>query len=186
MRHGEGRRNHKSAEYRIWASMRQRCADPNHAGYPRYGARGVTVCERWQTFENFLADMGRRPSSDHSIDRIDNNGSYGPSNCRWATRDEQNRNKRNNIWITVHGVRAIVNDHARKYGIDRRIVTRRLRDGWDEERAVLEPSSPRSRFTTIVCKRGHRLARQSDRSTTCKQCKVINQRARHAGKAGRS
>jgi hypothetical protein len=86
--------------YVSWAAMKGRCFDPGNASYPTYGARGITVCERWLDFENFLADMGERPSLDHSIDRRDENGNYEPGNCRWLTRAEQNaRRKDPGGWI---------------------------------------------------------------------------------------
>lgn len=78
----------------IWRAMLARCRNPNSTAYHKYGARGIAVCERWHRFENFLADMGERPTPKHSIDRIDVLGNYEPGNCRWATPDEQARNKR--------------------------------------------------------------------------------------------
>lgn len=90
--------------YRSWSHMLDRCNNPHNHAYSRYGGRGITVCDRWMTFENFLADMGERPSLDYSIDRTDNNGNYGPDNCRWATRSEQQRNKRPYKWKRSEGL----------------------------------------------------------------------------------
>ncbi len=87
--------------YWSWNAMKSRCTDPRNASYPTYGARGITVCERWAEFENFLADTGKRPSKEYSIDRIDPRGNYEPANCRWLTRAEQNARREDpGGWIT--------------------------------------------------------------------------------------
>jgi hypothetical protein len=99
-RHGECRTSGQTVEYRSWSYMlsRVRDQDPNSHRFRLYASRGITVCDRWLKFENFLADMGRRPSPDHSLDRYpDPYGNYEPNNCRWATRSEQRRNQRVHI-----------------------------------------------------------------------------------------
>lgn len=80
--------------YRAWRAMRNRCTNPRNANWPHYGGRGIKVCKRWGDFENFLKDMGQRPSPSYSLDRINNDLGYNPGNCRWATRTEQSRNRR--------------------------------------------------------------------------------------------
>lgn len=85
-------------EYNSWSAMIARCQDPKHASYKEYGGRGITVCERWQKFENFLEDLGRRPEG-LSLDRINADGPYDPTNCRWATKDTQSWNKRKSLYL---------------------------------------------------------------------------------------
>lgn len=84
----------KSPEYRTWSGMWQRCSNPENVRYMDYGGRGITICDRWKSFDAFFADMGSRPSPDHSIDRIENDQGYEPGNCKWSTRSEQQNNKR--------------------------------------------------------------------------------------------
>lgn len=113
--------NHSSTpEFRTWMGMKMRCYNKNSVKYYLYGGRGVTVCERWiNSFENFLSDMGNRPSAKHSLDRFPNkDGNYAPDNCRWATIGEQNRNKRNNVWINYNGSEIILKDFARMLNAD--------------------------------------------------------------------
>lgn len=92
--HGEASNRHETTEYRSWSSMLSRCQNPKHTSWENYGGRGITVCERWQSYESFLADMGRKPSPSHTIDRKEVDGHYEPSNCRWATKKEQIANRR--------------------------------------------------------------------------------------------
>ncbi len=92
LKHGYAK--NRIPEYNVWKTMRQRCNNPKNQDYELYGARGISICERWNDFENFLSDMGRRPSDEHSIDRKDNNGNYEPSNCHWTTDDAQANNRR--------------------------------------------------------------------------------------------
>ena len=93
-KHGQGRRSAQSRLYKAWAGMRRRCNNPNDASYPFYGGRGIKVCARWTSFIAFEADVGPHPGDGWTLDRINSNGDYKPSNCRWATRVTQGRNNR--------------------------------------------------------------------------------------------
>jgi len=92
--HGHTCNRKVSPEFKAWDHMLQRCLNPKHPRFDGWGGRGIVVCDRWMKFENFLADMGRRPSPHHSLDRIDNDGNYEPDNCRWATPAQQRASKR--------------------------------------------------------------------------------------------
>lgn len=125
--------------HRSWESMLNRCRKTSGRHWKYYGSCGVTVCDRWSDFANFLADMGDRPSRRHTIDRIDPNGNYEPGNCRWATVSEQNCNRRNTLYIEVDGARVKLVDYCQKVGVSAQAVRTRLRLGWTLERACSEP-----------------------------------------------
>jgi hypothetical protein len=130
----------RTPEYRAWCNVRDRCENPRSVSYPYYGARGVTVCERWQDFENFLADMGPRPSSAYSIERDDPFGNYEPGNCSWATIEAQARNKRRILSLVYNGQRLGLKDVTRMTGISYHTLRRRLELGWTDEQTVETPA----------------------------------------------
>ena len=123
--------------YRIWMAMRARCKYKSVTSYPLYGGRGVRVCDRWESFERFVEDMGEAPD-DAQIDRIDNDGNYEPSNCRWATRHQQARNKSTNRNIEYNGVRKCLKDWAGDLQIDQASLAERI-SKWGVERALSTP-----------------------------------------------
>lgn len=128
-------------EHNIYMGMRQRCGTPSHRLYPHYGALGVKICDRWmESFENFLEDMGPRPSKKHSIDRFpDPAGNYEPSNCRWATSSQQNSNKRTFQMITISGITKNIRDWSTHTGIKMQTIHARIRNGWTPQDAVTLP-----------------------------------------------
>lgn len=117
-----------SKMHRIWGAMIQRCHNPKTANYKNYGERGIRVCKRWRSYINFLNDMGR-PEEGMTIERIDNNKGYNPSNCRWASRKEQARNTRQNRWIRFRGRTLCVKDWSRLLKIDTSTIYDRLKRG---------------------------------------------------------
>jgi hypothetical protein len=127
--------------YIIWKNMKQRCRDSQAINYERYGARGISVCERWQnSFQNFYDDMGEVPSSGYSIERIDNEKDYTPENCRWATPKEQARNTRRNRLLTHNGKTLCLAEWAEITGIGSTTIRRRLDYyGWSVEEALTTP-----------------------------------------------
>lgn len=117
----------RTPEYKSWQSMKSRCNNENDPSYKHYGGRGIKVCDRWmKSFENFLSDIGRKPTSNHSLDRIDFNRDYEPSNCRWATDFEQNNNKRANKKILVDGHIVTVSQAAKMKGLEYHVLHSRL------------------------------------------------------------
>jgi hypothetical protein len=131
-------------EYRTWKAMKDRCYRTSHVAFGRYGGVGIAVCDRWRnSFPNFIEDMGRKPSSDHTLDRINNNGNYEPSNCRWATYREQRYNQNSRVhFIEVFGERLPITKAAKKYGIPRQRLSSRIHAGWASEDAVTTKPTP--------------------------------------------
>ncbi len=136
-------RKEQTREYRSWACMMQRCHDQKRHDAHNYSKRGITVCEQWHTFKNFLSDMGKAPSRNHSLDRIDNNGNYEPSNCRWATIKEQRRNKRNNRVLLIDGETRCLIEWSELSGISYGTIQKRLQHGWEPKLAVFTPIIPK-------------------------------------------
>lgn len=137
------RRRHSGShtpEWVAWQHMKDRCCNPARRDYHNYGGRGIKVCERWLAcFDNFIADMGKKPSPAHTLDRIDNNGDYAPENCRWATRHEQGINKRTTPRAAIDGVTKPVREWCEQYHMPLRLVLDRLRNGWPPLRALTTP-----------------------------------------------
>lgn len=129
----------KTATHRAWCGMITRCYNPNRPIYKDYGGRGIQVCERWHKFESFLKDIGEHPGPGYSLDRIDNNKGYSKENCRWATRQEQNRNRRNKVLLTFHGKTQHQKDWAREIGIAEATLKNRIAQGWSDDQ-IVKPS----------------------------------------------
>lgn len=125
LHHGHARRGALSKEYRAWRSMLARCHNPAATAYDRYGGAGILVCKRWHTFVNFLADMGKCPKGG-TLDRINGKKGYKPSNCRWASSAEQNRNKSSNLWFTYKGKTRCLSDWANLKGMQQQTLYARL------------------------------------------------------------
>jgi hypothetical protein len=124
-----------TSTWTTWASMLTRCRNENEPEYPNYGGRGISVCDRWRSFENFLADMGERPKG-MTIDRIDVNGNYEPGNCQWATAKQQARNRRNNVIVRYQGRYMCVAEALELSNISYKTFTARIKRGWSAEDAL--------------------------------------------------
>lgn len=129
-------------EWRVWRAMRERCRIRPH---PRYGGRGINVCDRWfNSFADFIADMGRRPTPKHTLERINGEGHYEPSNCKWATWVEQNNNKTGIRKVTINGEADTIANWCRRLGINRDTVSNRIHNlGWSYEDALTKPVKSR-------------------------------------------
>lgn len=137
--HGFTRGRKVPSWYRAWYHMKDRCTNKNNKDWHHYGGRGIKVCDRWLTSSNFFKDMGEKPSSLHSIERVNNNKGYEPGNCVWATKKEQGRNKRNNRNYTYNGETRCLKDWAEHVGLSYRVLYMRLRLGWKFEVAITQP-----------------------------------------------
>lgn len=134
-------------EYWVWADMIGRCTNPKHKAFANYGGRGITVCDRWRSFDAFAEDMLPRPEGG-MIDRIDNSRGYFPKNCRWADRKTQNSNRRNCIYVSHHGEIVTLREYCRRENISYRPVVKRIQDrGWTVAQALSIPvGAPRSQI----------------------------------------
>lgn len=136
-------------EYKNWSHMIDRCTNKLSAGWPRYGGRGISVCDRWLNgdgtkggYECFFEDMGQRPTPDHSIDRINNNGDYCPLNCRWSLPKQQSNNTRRNVFIEYAGERLTMTEWSEKTGIPVGTLWHRIHHGWTTHAALTTPVDP--------------------------------------------
>lgn len=143
---------YKSPERGVWSGMQQRCTNPRSPEFHNYGGRGIRICQRWKSFGNFYADIGPRPSSNLSIDRIDNNGHYScgnceecrangwPANCRWATTAEQFANRRNSCLLTYGGKPQVLAQWETEYNLTHGLLKYRIKAGWTIEQALSLPA----------------------------------------------
>lgn len=125
--------------YRVWRAMINRCTNPNQKSYERYGQRGIRVCDKWLTFEGFLEDMGASYQEGLTLDRIDVNGDYEPSNCRWVSMKKQSNNRRSNHLIEFQGEKMTFSEASERFVIPYHTLKRRLYTGWSVHDALLTP-----------------------------------------------
>jgi len=131
---GLGQKHHL---YVTWCQMRQRCTNEKSQVFRHYGGRGIKVCDRWNDFANFIADMGERPPGT-SIDRIDNDGNYEPTNCRWATAKEQIDNRRCTVWLTAFGETRTITQWSERVGLTAHCIRGRIKAGRTAEQALAQ------------------------------------------------
>jgi hypothetical protein len=136
MRYNKSHGMSRTRFYRIWWKMKERCTDQTSTNYHKYGAKGVTICERWLDFNNFYEDMYSTYTDELTLDRIENEKGYTPENCRWATYKEQNRNKTDNTVVEYKGETLTLAEIVEKYNLKKNTFFGRLRLGWSLERAI--------------------------------------------------
>lgn len=139
----------KSRTYKSWKMMMQRCNNPVYDSYPYYGGRGIKICDRWKEFENFLEDMGERPK-DMTLDRIDSDGDYEKDNCRWATREQQVDNRRNNIYYLVNDAIMSLKQLAKFIGVTREKLYNYIYRGYTPQEAVAKLCTNPPKVVAIV------------------------------------
>lgn len=189
--------------YQTWADMKGRCRNPNHAGWDDYGGRGIKVCERWSDFHAFIEDMGERPPR-YSIDRIDVNGNYEPSNCRWADQATQNLNRRKGLFVEIEGTQYRVYDLAKLAGLKGDSIVARVKRGLSYAE-VVDPTRRHSTVGLAIggiangvrqkarthCKRGHEFTPENvyisaDGARHCRVCHNAKMRRRNEAKRAQS
>lgn len=138
--HGQSTKGGRSNAFIVWTAMLQRCYNKNRPEYHRYGGRGITVCKRWrESVVNFIADMGKRPTENHSLDRINNDGNYEPGNCRWATMLQQCNNTHRTRRFALNGREYTLREWAAQTGMNPKLIDARIRMGWSVNRAFTTP-----------------------------------------------
>jgi hypothetical protein len=155
----------KTRMYNIWSHMKARCFRKTHSKYKNWGGRGITVCERWLNFENFLSDMGEAPKG-LSIERIDNDGNYEPSNCRWATIQEQNKNRTTKRLITANGKTQSVIEWCQELGVKRSFLNSRIIRNWTDDEIINNPK----KISKNQKKRNEKVERKCD----CGKIDLVN------------
>lgn len=139
----------KTSEYLVWINMHNRCYKEKDCSYKYYGAKGVIVCDRWKEFTNFLEDMGNKPDSNYTLDRINPYGNYTPDNCRWVTKKDQQRNRREHKLLTHNGKTQCISIWAEEVGLTTNCLWRRIDNGWSVEKALSKPTRKRSLNLTV-------------------------------------
>lgn len=170
----------KSPEWTSWSHMKERCYSPSATSYENYGGRGIKVCDRWlDSFENFYADLGPKPSAAHSLDRKDGDGNYTPENCRWATKKQQSRNLRTNFKVNGVPLADLLEQIGSAIPLD--VAKKRIAYGWDPGLAISTPARKnKPRANPDKCKFGHSLTGTNARidsstgRTRCRKCARVN------------